>query len=1454
MKTSPDSHVPARPGQKGFALIMVVVILALVAVVATYFLSSVTAELKSAKLYADSSQIQKLSDLSVNEVMARISAATLEGARSGTPRSWASQPGMIRTYDTSGDLSAIYKLYSWNNPYQTGPYNPFATAELPPSSWPDDTAIYTDLNEPIDINPLPGVNNWVWPIVDPNAGTGADSVEGFSVTTTNPAVSSATHDAPMPVQWLYVLEDGTLTSPTGGGTTATVTGASDTNPIVARIAFWTDDETSKVNINTASEGAYWDWPKAATRDEMQFAGNPPVAGEYHRTPGHPAMTSLSAVLPSLDPGDRWGSTSSYRSLLETLMGFLPRQVFDSDSSRGGTYPIDNYNFNYSPSTGFATGIPDEALIPDSDRLFTTADELLFQPDRSRIASIGTNVLRERAFFLTANSRGPETTLFETPRISLWPVTWEYPAAHQNNYPNRQTTSASSSPDPDSTPITSNDWMRPEEKLLAFNASLNTTSGDGDRYYFQRQNPDSPTHDYTQISRNQQLIDYLQALTDEDVPGFGGSFASKYGSSTRDFLLVNGFNAIRSLVNQYTVDPAHNDGRLLYSYTPVSFRNFTLANGSPENDYWEIGAYNTMPLRINPGSGEIQSTSEFPMLREVSLVFFATNRNDPAFTGADPNNPFDWLNLINLDPLDSYPDGSQTTEMRAVLLLDFAPITGSTGENFPVFWVGIGGTDPTANGQGLQLTGSTTQIRLGANFSGEEIAPYLRSLFQYQPNGNVSAPKTFNNGTSSNTNYGLISNPVTVPSSGTTFPFNGGPITVEIYGLSGGNPDTDPTGNSNLRVATYTVDLSAWTGTLPTPLSPRWTYHDRANEVSNCPNPRYNAFDYASTPAVNETTLNTAWAATEIAPIYRTADPNEDPANGGTQSTAAFNQLFNTDPTDGRIIYQSSSHWFFNNAVTYAARDKGGDLMTDYEKRLHFLLDGLDRGIGATTPLLAENSGLPLAPKNTDDAFDPGGFPAITPYDTVISVVPDPTAPNASDGDLRLASQFQFDRITDVIPSSTTLREIIPYTEYPRATRQWHALGSLSQAPSATGYQAHDLYSLLGNAIAPNGMALSGATTVGTNKAGNLGTRAGVSVGDARFHVGVASSIPLDEVSSASVGDWTSAPGNRPDGGILVRPDQDFQTIDSTNTTGNAIQTPYFVDFGNNTGASGGYFSANRQIPSPITLLGSLPSSQTTGWQALLFSPNPAAGSSHPGLNNPPDHLLADLFWMPVVEPYPISDQLSTAGKINLNYQILPFPYIERKSGLHALMKSTWITALHNDLVEEYKSHHDVRALANSQTRYEIDIDQTLERFDSEIFSGGDLFRSASQLSEMWLVPEGESSSSVENFWNDKLLTSDTAREEPYNHLYSRITTRSNTYTVHWKVQSLQKNSSTPADTWDETLDQVTGQARGSTLIERFIDPNATNIPDYAANTTAILNDPLTNYYQWRIVSESRFSP
>jgi hypothetical protein len=241
------------------------------------------------------------------------------------------------------------------------------------------------------------------------------------------------------------------------------------------------------------------WPKAGSRDEMQFAGNPPVKNEFSRTPGHPAMTSLSAVFPELRTGAAWSST--LRSELQKLNEFTPRLSWDELSgshkggSAGGMYPITSYTQDYSQLIAGANPIPDGLAIASS-RLYASPDDAWFGANATAAGrttnpaldgKLTADDLRKRLFFLTTSSRAPETTLFETPRISLWPITWPKSNAAYSGYAryfknglnrivpsgtaSKQTGRPAVSTVATSSPIESNPWTAPPEKLLAVSAPL-----------------------------------------------------------------------------------------------------------------------------------------------------------------------------------------------------------------------------------------------------------------------------------------------------------------------------------------------------------------------------------------------------------------------------------------------------------------------------------------------------------------------------------------------------------------------------------------------------------------------------------------------------------------------------------------------------------------------------------------------------------------------------------------------------------------------------------------------------------------------------------------------------------------------------------------------------------------------------------------------------------------------
>lgn len=388
-------------------------------------------------------------------------------------------------------------------------------------------------------------------------------------------------------------------------------------------------------------------------------------------------------------------------------------------------------------------------------------------------------------------------------------------------------------------------------------------------------------------------------------------------------------------------------------------------------------------------------------------------------------------------------------------------------------------------------------------------------------------------------------------------------------------------------------------------------------------------------------------------------------------------------------------------------------------------------------------------------------------------------------------------------------------------------------------------------------------------------------------------------TTANPGDWNTGVGNFFDGPYINSGDQGYLLKDA-GTTG--VYGNFNMYYPTGTGDAGGNaslasFSPNRQIASPV-LFGSLPSgidpvnpTNSAPWQTLLFCPNPADRTSHPGFGSGgstigpdarppfstvPDHLFLDLFWMPVVEPYAISEPFATAGKINLNYQMAPFTHIERTTGLYAALKAMKFPALPNSRSADYKKG-DTAPLDPSKSyqtqqsspswRYNIDVPAVLAGMKDRRFSKNDVFRSASEVATIFMVPSPQPGSpsspagpsgttplarynNTPSWWDDKLLSGDNLRETPYDQLYSRITTKSNTYTVYYRVQALKQTGASGWDKWDESKDQVVSEARGSAMIERYVDPNDTSIPDFADPANYSKN--LAPYYRWRTLSVRKF--
>ncbi|NJK90515.1 MAG: Verru_Chthon cassette protein A [Blastochloris sp.] len=521
--------------QKGAALIIVLGCLVLMAVMTLAFLAMVKNDSTASSAYAGGSSARLLADSAMNLVIGQI-----KDASERSDEAWISQPGLIRTYDTEGKMVRAYKLYSSPQMIAEGensfdPSSP-THGDVPVNNWADRIHEYVDLNSPVQT--AQGFLHY--PIVSPEAETVA-KVEGFDINLPSAwGAKEKNNAAAMPVRWLYVLKDGTLAAGVTEGAASLnqvkITGAGVNNPPVARLAFWADDESAKININTAAEGTFHDSPIANTyprgegirevagatqgypRDpskvdpekamyDLDLSYYQPAQKEYQRYPGHPATTSLSTVL--YETIRQATGLSKREDILDQLYLMTPRYNGGAGSSRSGTVrPGRTSTFS-----------------PGDRRLYASLDEFIFQPEidvssekriENKLAMEGERreVLDQIKFFMTAVSKSPEQTLFNTPRMSIWPI---------HNQQSKRTTF---------------------DKMIQFCSELVDGAGNKKNFGFLRQNPLSMTEDWN-LGRNVNNYQYLQSMTSRAIPGFTTStFQSKWGVVERDQILTQIVDYIR----------------------------------------------------------------------------------------------------------------------------------------------------------------------------------------------------------------------------------------------------------------------------------------------------------------------------------------------------------------------------------------------------------------------------------------------------------------------------------------------------------------------------------------------------------------------------------------------------------------------------------------------------------------------------------------------------------------------------------------------------------------------------------------------------------------------------------------------------------------------------------------------------------------------------------------------
>ena len=1660
-----------KTSRQGMALVMVISALALMAILMVAIFTTTQNEYKSTQAYVNARGAKDLADVGVAIVEAQIQNGQYTDV-SKARTFHATQPGMVRVYNSDGSFSAAYKLYSSTKMKVVGQSETDALAnEVVPTTWASQPARYVDLNEPVARPNLSataaGASTGVdvfFPIIDPRAAwnysgsqtpaTGAitTQVEGFSYSNstpnntatytevTTPANAANPNDLrlPMPVEWMYILQDGTTgTLDSANNWIANNSGIMPTadNPIVGRVAFWTDDECCKVNINTASEPTFFSSPFYYSKRDYMWANCPPLIGEYQRYPGHPATVALSAVLapgtrldplnPSLDSG--FGSVSDVVNFKKYIYDIAPKIASGGSQSGTLTFGTDDYSNPYSEMGSALSQYIDISAVK-AERLYATVDELLFQDSvftggatgaaqtagKGRQPTYNPNLgggrklfnhdtLEHARFFLTAQSRAPEFTMYGLPRIAVWPLPDESlgrqcrtsfdqtialcstlrgtaaGASVANSYIFRRAQAHSQDYD---LGIGGQDGLRRNNYLLNYlvtqmsNLTWPQTSGNGNssnyRGKYGSDNVNQLAVQFFDYIRSTNLYDGILARQNDGTQGAGKNgttnpsiytVADQIGTPGTHFFTftnqsitppatsVNNTSATydsATSVNSSAdsgVLPGHGTvtpivwsnsglnyrgfGRFL-TLSEIGFQCICTADGFPDPNgvhsskgvisgggtairvdptvdytaapliYTNAQCYGASSpyLRLLAGGAQARWYSNFPPLSNptspaINTLYGTNTTAGPATTNKDhpanhPGfNPENWNLTLPLDT----PLAADEKRIQVMLLLEaFCPMLGWT-KMYPEYAIVLDGNfiaGITLNG--VKLFNTTQDVVLKSNgnvfqynsggtvpFGGHAGPPALTGAGGGRPvsgDGNVVMPSdpAWNSGNTAGhngvTNYGLNSNFVTVKRAGPMqIAFPGSPLTIKIY-------DKHDFTNLGLQPVQI-INVSIPSATLPVPAL---VFNDSIAAHTIQP------------PAVSAKQLG----------YYAITDGNGR-LNWFRSCQAphwwCFNQAGCLHRMTGQVnpnYPKGGAFWSQTPTVTNA--------YDAVSQTCHGRLDTSATGFISTTQ--AMNQG-------TNGTWH---APGLTPPETL--------TPNLWQGS---------DVTRTMIPAGGDYRLVAAMYNVPASMWQQHPVWLNNNPNDMLIHSWTDAYA--GN---ETGVKLPPLYPPGDQRTQLVN---GVVFGsNATTDVKWTPDLPPSVAAASDAnryGDFDTGIAAARCGPYVNKPDEGNFFIGKY-TFGSAVKnyrSGYFFDPWNSADdwRSGVYMSPNRMISSPV-MFGSLPTGVWQGgtaaqvpatgipaqpWQTLLFRPYSQSNSSggvsvaagHPGDNNPRDHFLLDMFCMPVVEPYAISEPLSMAGRINLNFQIMPFTNIRRATALHALMKGEYITAIPNS--STWKSKNFNAQSGNGPTGINfwdeqnsgeywhrpINVKETLVQFD-EKFNGTasgvnhnitqvrGLFRSASQICEMHLIPDtlngnwvsqgshepsltglnaGSRQAVMDQFWQANTVTGDNVRERPYSNLYNRITTRSNTFRVHVRAQSIKKARSSVPTTYDTTKDAVLSEYRGSTLIERYIDPNArtnpldpndttTAIPDYAASGNPLGLAPLESFYRFRALESKRFNP
>lgn len=316
----------SRP-ESGAALIITLLFLVLISIILVTMSDSLRVERVAAGSNLDRTRAAQMAERGIEQVVATLSKETAD-----VNRNWISQPGqLILGAELDAPITPVDER------------KVLAGAVLDPTS--PTAARVTPLHSGTAVSSLLETTETVLQAPNLNIPISAAANEHLITERIDPATSRAVTLRP---RWIYVRQDGSLDESEAPDTTDA------SNPIIGRYAFWTDDESGKLNINLA-------WSRENSGNTLSQA-NPTrlslaalgltetQATEFHNNVTSDNFTTINRLFNSPDdsrPQDISGlirgankfETTHYNHDPDTTFFNEPRIVLTTQEDKAGGKPF-----------------------------------------------------------------------------------------------------------------------------------------------------------------------------------------------------------------------------------------------------------------------------------------------------------------------------------------------------------------------------------------------------------------------------------------------------------------------------------------------------------------------------------------------------------------------------------------------------------------------------------------------------------------------------------------------------------------------------------------------------------------------------------------------------------------------------------------------------------------------------------------------------------------------------------------------------------------------------------------------------------------------------------------------------------------------------------------------------------------------------------------------------------